>query len=159
MIASRRNQSRTATEAPKKISNVDRSIATSRAKRSAAMAARRGLSATPKATKMEIEQEVTKQANKTAIKKARQQQVQGDQGGTQKLNGIARAQQRRQERSIRNDAKQASAATSSTRKKVGMPGAVVALPPPKRAVTAAVNAMEKTGFHIPEGLYRRQCHS
>ena len=108
---------------------------------------------------MEIEQEVTKQANKTAIKKARQQQVQGDQGGTQKLNGIARAQQRRQERSIRNDAKQASAATSSTRKKVGMPGAVVALPPPKRAVTAAVNAMEKTGFHIPEGLYRRQCHS
>lgn len=56
---------------PKKTSQTDRSIASNRAKRDAAVNAKRGISKTKKATDMQIEQEVKKQAKKSAKTKKR----------------------------------------------------------------------------------------
>jgi hypothetical protein len=137
IIASRSRQSQTKT-VPKKVSNTDRSIATARAKRSAAMAARRGLSNTPKATKMEIDEQVTKQAGKTAAKMAKKQPPTA---ADAHLSGQDKARKRRHKRAAKREAHQASSS------------AVVSMvrPPPKKAVKAAVNAMEQSGFQIPAG--------
>lgn len=65
----RKTQTQESKRGPKKPSAVDRSVASGRAKREAALKERRGLSQTKKATPMAIENEVKRQTQKTAIEK------------------------------------------------------------------------------------------
>lgn len=67
MIRDRRMTQTKANRAPKKISQAVRSVATSRAKRDAAIKAKRAISKTKKATDMQIDQEVKRQAQKAAV--------------------------------------------------------------------------------------------
>jgi len=148
MIANRRKEETKKTKAvgvPKKGSTIDQVVGRSRAKRNAAMAARRGLASSGKATAMEIEQQIKKQENKTAAAKLKKQKK----GKQQRLpvDPKERAEERRKIREAKktltvgvNKGKKQSVTISSN-------------PPPKRAVAAAVHAMEKTGYSIPQGMF------
>lgn len=178
MIASRRRQEQSSsttaarrsssTKPPKSVSNADRAVATARAKREATMAARRGLASTPKASRDDIERAVAKQAAKTAIQKQRQQQQSAAAAAPPAHEtGAARAERRRQKRAA--SAATAAFGTAATGRRSnqvaatttvatggGQSSAVasvvsLARPPPRNAIRAAVNAMEETGFRIPEG--------
>lgn len=69
MIRDRRKAQIKGNRAQKKVSQVDRSIATNRAKRDAAIKAKRGLSKNKKANSKQIDQEVKRQEQKSAIAK------------------------------------------------------------------------------------------
>jgi hypothetical protein len=62
------------TSSKKVVSNVDRSVATSRVKRDAAIQARRGITQSSKPTRQQIETAVQQQAHQTAIAKVQKQQ-------------------------------------------------------------------------------------
>jgi len=120
------------TQIKKKVSNADRSQATSRAKRDAAVNARRGLRSSGKATKMEIEQQVQKQANQTAIQKANQQNTK------KKATHIhTNAQTKKQEREILRAGQKAAKAEHVT------------LKPTKKQLQAAREAMIDAGYVFP----------
>ena len=138
MIASRRKEGANKAAVPKKVSNTTRSIATSRAKRNAAMAARRGITQSSKPTKMQIDEEVQNQTKKS-IAKNQQQKNKKKTGGAAaksadaKLTGSAKAASRRGRR-------QAQKAAAEVK-------------PNRKAVKAAVNAMHQTGFDVPKGTF------
>lgn len=70
MIADRRkDQQKNIRKGAKKPSTTDRSIATGRAKRDAAMKGRRGLSEQTKPSAMEVDREIYRQSRKTAVAK------------------------------------------------------------------------------------------
>lgn len=169
MIASRRKENRRSggrrfgeIEDPYKVSNVDRSIATSRAKRNAVMRKRRGLSDSAKASQTEIEQEVQKQAQQTLMEKAKKAQHDKKRvTSNAKLDPSERAEIRNERRKLARAAAKAKkeqlAGKGGGAAKSSVPLAKVAetaplgRPPSKRAVKAAVSAMEEKGFSIPEG--------
>jgi hypothetical protein len=126
MIAQRKK-----TAIPKAVSNVDRSIATSRAKRNAAVRARRGLSSTPKATQMEIEKEVEKEWNKTAIKKLKSLPKKDKKSMTKA--------ERDESRKITRDGQKAAKQEQ------------VILPPTRKQIKAARKAMTEAGYTFPVG--------
>lgn len=143
LIASRRKEAEA--KAPKKISktvsNTDRSIANSRAKRSAAMDKKRGMRQESKPSAMQVEKEVSKQVKKTVSAKAKKQAT--PKGSVKVV--MARNTPRRE----RQDAVRAQVKSRGPKK---AEAAVLSHPPTKKAVTAAVNAMEEKGFSIPSGM-------
>lgn len=161
LIESRRkaaNASKAKQAIQKDVSNVDRSVATSRAKRNAAMNARRGLATTNKASAMDVEKEVKKQVAKSTqqhaaqLKKNEAQKKQTPVSAGPRLTPQEKAAARREKRRIRKEAGAAAAAGISVMG--GAKGDVVTLtrPPSKKAVKAAVEAMRSTGFTVPEGM-------
>jgi hypothetical protein len=127
----RKDQQKASKRAPKKATNSDRSIATGRAKREAAVKANRGLSQTKKPNAMEVEREVYRQSRKTAVAKKN-----NDKKAT--TGRIA------PDSSLRDKKKKA--------KKIDPPAAIFGgRTPSKKAVEAAIKGMESAGFRIPEG--------
>jgi hypothetical protein len=120
------------------VSNADRSMGTSRAKRDAKVAARRGLRSTDKATKMEIESAVKKQANQTAIKRANQQSAQPNtKRNDNKLTPKERVQAKKQQREIRDAGVKAAKEEHTT------------LKPTQKQIKAARKAMIEAGYQFP----------
>ena len=143
MISSRR-------KAAKKEKTADVSVAAGRAKRKAAQDAKRGISSSGKASKMQIDKEVKKQEVKTAKTKAKKIKEDNKKGVTAKLPPKLKQEARQNQREINKIVKSASSLTKTA-------NAVAATPmhgkaPSKKAVSAAVQAMKKEGFTIPEGL-------
>ena len=133
MIKERRKDQKTASrKAPKKASNADRSIATGRAKREAAMKAKRGLAQSKKPNAMDVEREVYRQSRQTA--KAR------------KANEKKQTHGRVAPNSSLRDKK------AKGKKKNDPPAAVFGgRTPSKKAVEAAIKGMEAAGFQVPKG--------
>jgi len=140
-----------------KVSNVDRTIATSRAKRESKLRARRGLTKSGKASNADIEMEVQKQHKKTVMEKAKK--AKESKRGT-KSDPAQRAEIRKERREIARAA--AKAKKEELAKKTAKRGPVggktkvaetapLGRPPSKKAVNAAVSAMEEKGFSIPDG--------
>ena len=126
----RKEQQKASKRGPKKASNADRSIATGKAKREAAMKARRGLSQTKKPNAMEVEREVYRQSRKSATAKKKVEKKAT--GGRIAPNS-----------SLRSKKKKA---------KVDPPAAIFGgRTPSKKAVEAAVKGMKEAGFQIPAG--------
>ena len=147
MIANRRKQEKEKGKAKpagiaKGVSNTDKAIATSRAKRSAALDARRGITKSSKPTKAQVEQEIKKQVAKRTEKEQQSKKgrvdVNADPG--------TKAAQRRQKRELARSGA-ATIVSGSGKKVVGTLGR----PPSKKAIRAAVDAMAEKGFKIPEG--------
>ena len=160
MIASRRKDTRRSSRVrnkqldnSKKVSNVDRTIGTSRAKRDAALRKRRGLAKTGKASQMDIEKEVQKEHKKTVMKKAK------DAKGKKGLgrNSEVKQERRKLARAAAKAKKEELAQKNMQKKKSTTKNLQIAetaplgRPPSKKAVKAAVSAMETKGFKIPEG--------
>ena len=136
MIASRRKED-------KQQANVDRSVATTRARRKAKQDARRGINRdSSKPTPMQIETEVKKQQVKTAAAQK------GKTRATKKLPPKQRAEERRKQRETNKMVSQARKEEAKKKKTISS----VPRPPPKRAIKAAVSAMEGAGFTVPDGM-------
>mmetsp|Transcript_30 Transcript_30/g.51 ORF Transcript_30/g.51 Transcript_30/m.51 type:complete len:215 (+) Transcript_30:102-746(+) len=140
MIANRRKQEKPKPKPAlgKNVSNTDKAIATSRAKRSAALDARRGITKSAKPTKAAVEQEIKKQVARKSIEQAKKRiDVNADHS--------TKAEHRRQKRELARSG--AATIVSGNKTVVGTLGR----PPSKKAIRAAVDAMEAKGFKIPEG--------
>jgi hypothetical protein len=152
LIANRRKDA-VPKPAPKKISkavsNTDRSIANSRAKRGAAMDKKRGMRQESKPSAMQVDNEVSKQVRKTATSKAKKQAV--AKGSVKVVMAKATPRRERQEAARASTATARKAKTGGP-KKVEGGAASLSRPPSKKVVTAAVNAMEEKGFSIPSGM-------
>lgn len=145
-----------------KISNADRSIATSQAKRDARLRARRGLSTDKKASAMEIEAQVQKQGKQTLLARAKKAlQAKRSTGSNAKLTDSDRSDIRQERRKLARAAAKvkreelASKRTGSNRtKQLGAvaESAPLGRPPSKKAVKAAMTAMEEKGFTVPDGF-------
>jgi hypothetical protein len=139
IIADRRKEQVKALKQPKKVSTVDRSIATGKAKREAAVKAKRGLSETKKPSAMEVEREVYRQSRRTEVTKAKREQKAA--GGKLPPNPILRDRKNKKKGGGGGNA--------------GAPAAPSAIfggrVPPRKAVEAAVAGMESAGFKIPDG--------
>jgi hypothetical protein len=151
LIANRRKEAEPK-PAPKKISkavsNTDRSIANSRAKRGAAMDKKRGMRQESKPSAMQVDNEVSKQVRKTATAKAKKQVA--AKGSVKVVMARATPRRERQEAARASTATARKAKTGGPKKVEG--GAALSRPPSKKVVTAAVNAMEEKGFSIPSGM-------
>mmetsp|Transcript_10353 Transcript_10353/g.28488 ORF Transcript_10353/g.28488 Transcript_10353/m.28488 type:complete len:233 (-) Transcript_10353:200-898(-) len=133
MIKSRRQEQQKSTRAAaKKPATAVRSIATGRAKRAAAVNARRGIasSATPK--KADVKREIARQEKKTV--KAKQINQKKASGGRVKVPTNSRK--------AKKDAGKGAASAN----------AVFVRPPTKKAIKAAVSAMEGAGYQVPNGM-------
>lgn len=135
MIRDRRKSQVKVNRAPKKVAQVDRSIATSRAKRDAAIKARRGLSKNKKANDKQIVQEVKRQEQKSAVAKKRSEKKLH--GGQLKAN---RTQKRTTPKKKNKDAFNPAADAV-------FGGRV----PSRKAIEAAVKGMKDAGFTVPPG--------
>lgn len=127
----RKQQQQESKRGPKKPSVVERSIATGRAKRDAAMNQRRGLSQTKKPTAMEVEKQVKRQTDHTAKEKKIQEKK-------------------------ATKGRIAPDSTSRNKKKKGKKNDAVApifggRTPPKKAIEAALKGMETAGYKVPDG--------
>lgn len=147
MIANRRKQEKDKAKAKtgiaaKAISNTDKAIATSRAKRSAALDARRGITKSSKPSKARVEQEIKKQVAKRTEKEQHNTKKRADVNADPET----KAAQRRQKRELARSGA-ATIVSGSGKKVVGTLGR----PPSKKAIRAAVDAMAEKGFKIPEG--------
>lgn len=144
MIANRRKEEKTKPAVGiSKISNADKSIATSRAKRNAALDARRGITKSNKPTKAKVEEEINKQMAKKNV-------VQLESSPKKKRVDVkadpqTKAAQRREKRLL---ARSGAATIISGDKKVV---STLGRPPSKKALKAAIDAMESKGFKMPEG--------
>lgn len=132
MIKERRKDQKAASrKPPKKASNADRSIATGRVKREAAMKAKRGLAQSKKPNPMEVEREVYRQSRKTAAAKKANEKKQSH--GRVAPNSSLREKK-------------------GKGKKSDPPAAVFGgRTPSKKAVEAAIKGMEAAGFKVPKG--------
>lgn len=128
MIANRRKQEKAKPKAG--VSNTDKAIATSRAKRTAALDARRGIIKSSKPTKTAVEKEIKKQVAKRAEEQTNKRiDVNADPS--------TKAAQRRQKRELARS----GAATIVTGNKTVV--GTLGRPPTKKAIKAAVEAMGK----------------
>jgi hypothetical protein len=143
MIKNRAKQQRKAS-LKKPVSNTDQSIARSRAKRSAAVAARRGLQASKKPTAMQIDTEVKKQVAKSAKQQQAVAKKKGKHKSAMKGSGKEKAEQRKE---VRSQAQAVARLKKGDAKVKGM-----GVHPSKKHLNAAVNAMAQKGFQIPAGV-------
>mmetsp|Transcript_26760 Transcript_26760/g.65059 ORF Transcript_26760/g.65059 Transcript_26760/m.65059 type:complete len:177 (-) Transcript_26760:4570-5100(-) len=137
MIRDRRKTQSKAMQAPKKISQADRSVATGRAKRDAAIKAKRGISKTKKANNMQIDQEVKRQAQKTAAAKKRSEKT--------VPTGRSKANKTQRKTTPKNKSKDINAPAADAVQVFG--GRV----PSKKAIEAALRGMKDAGFSVPPG--------
>ena len=135
MIASRRKEQ-----------NADRSVAKNRVRREAIMDAKRGRTPAPNApsAKKQIEEHV----EEAQVKRARQRRRQNNTKPHPK-NDLKTKQATRKDRNT--DSKTIQKATK-TAKAIANAPPVTVKPPSRKAVVAAVNAMEAKGYQIPEGM-------
>jgi hypothetical protein len=144
----------------KSVSNADRSIATSRAKRDAKMNARRGITTSDKPTAMQVEKEVQAQHKQTIAKKAAaiEKEKKSKKPNNPNETATERAKTRRRNRQITQEAKknklqqQQKKAPANTSGGKALQTAVIGRPPSKKAIKAAVAAMEEKGFQMPPGM-------
>jgi hypothetical protein len=147
MIADRRkDQQKAAKKGNKKTATTsDRSIATGKAKRDAAMNARRGMTQEKKPSAMEVEREVYRQSRKTAASKNRAEQKAS--GGRLPPNPSLRKGKK--------GAGAGAAAGAASGKKQAPTAAAVAVTagriPSKKQIEAAVQAVQNCGQPIPDG--------
>jgi hypothetical protein len=155
MIASRRKEQVTASRrgGRDRVSTVDRSIGAGRAKRNAAVNARRQMTPTAaaakKPTQMEIEKEVKTQADRSLRAKVRP--VQNKAGGR-----VAAAGGRKERAVVKAAAGTRGRGKNPAIRQVKTKSAAVQLaptakPPTRKAVNAAVQAFKANGFDIPAG--------
>ena len=120
-----------------------KSVGANKAKRGAKVNARRGISTTEKATKMEVEKEVGRQQRggkgSNTTRRNQNKPTPGTSGRTvadrkMKAKNVAGTKQ--------NHSKQEG-------QKTAIPAAA---PPPQKAVKAALNAMKEVGYNIPKGM-------
>jgi hypothetical protein len=148
MIASRRKETITASRrgGRDRVSTVDRAIGAGRAKRNAAVNARRQMNpaapAVKKPTQMEIEKEVKTQADRSQRAKVRQVQ--------NKAGGRVAAAGGRKERAAKKPATQQVKTKTAA---VQFAPSSTAKPPTRKAVNAAVQAFKANGFDIPPGTH------
>jgi hypothetical protein len=155
LIAHRRKEAEPKPPAPKKVSksvsNTDRSVATSRAKRGAAMDKRRGQGQESKPTAMQVDNEVSKQVKKTVTAKAKKQATATTKGSVKTVKVLAKGTTRRERQEATRAVSTARKGKNERREKVESSGTMTRAPT-KKAVTAAVTAMEQKGFSIPQGM-------
>ena len=145
MIKSRRTTTRV------QATGVDRQVAKGKAKRSAAANARRGLATTAQPTAKEIEMEVVRQTRRatSSTKKLKDQQQQ---------QAPVRGRKPRSQADIKTKARQEKKAGTPNKKQAAdnaIPPTWIGgtrRPPSKKAVTAAVEAMQQSGFKVPKGM-------
>jgi hypothetical protein len=141
MIKNRRQQDKKPKKAaPKAVTNADKSVGTSKAKRKAALDARRGISKSSKPTKAQIDEEIKKQVQKKAAVQSKKRNPVFD-------SPPVKAEQRRQKR----EAARSGAATIVSGSGKSQRVTTIGRPPSKKAIRAAMTAMEAVGFKIPEG--------
>jgi len=143
MIADRRKEQLKASKrGPKKTSTADRSIATGRAKREAAMKAKRGMTQEKKPSAMEVEREVYRQSRKSAVSKKKAEKKAT--GGRMAPNS-----------SLRDTKPKKGDAGKKQAPKVPPTGAAAAVmggrAPSKKQVEAAIKGMESIGQPVPQG--------
>jgi hypothetical protein len=131
----------------KSVSNTDRSVAASRAKRSAAMDKKRGMRQDSKPSAMQVDNEVSKQVKKTATARAKKPAT--AQGSVKVV--MAKTTNRRERREVHKAGATARKVNTGGRERVEATPSLTR-PPSKKVVTAAVNAMEQKGFSIPDGM-------
>lgn len=121
-----------------------KSVGANKAKRGAKVNARRGISTTEKATKMEVEKEIGRQQRggkgNNTTRRNQNKQTSGSSGRTvadrkMKAKNVAGTKQ--------NHPKQAGQKTVA---------AAAPPPPPQKAVKAALNAMKEVGYNVPKGV-------
>lgn len=135
IIADRRKeQQQLSKRGPKKVGTADRAVATGRAKRDAVANARRGITETKKPDPMAVEREVYRQSRQTET--AKENKEKKATGGRIAPNSTARRNRNKKE------AHQGGAA----------PAFVVAQAPSRKVVSAAVAAMKKEGYVVPQGM-------
>ena len=140
MIRDRRvEQVKETKRAPKKATTVDKAAGAGRAKRSAATAARRGMTNTSKPSPMEVEKEVYRQSRRTATTK--EKQVQKSAAG--RLPPKAKPKNERKKDAPKKNAPKQNAAA---------PAIFGGRTPSRKAIEAAVNGMETGGFKVPKGM-------
>lgn len=143
MIADRRkDQQKAAKKGPKKASTADRSIATGRAKRDAAMKARRGLTQETKPSAMDVDREIYRQSRKTAVAKKNAEKKAS--GGRLPPNS-----------SLRDTKAKKGGAAFAGGKKAPPTGAAASVmggrTPSKKQVEAAIKGMADIGQPVPAG--------
>jgi hypothetical protein len=147
MIADRRKEQVKSAKktTPKKTATVDRSVATGRAKRNAAVNARRGMTQQKKPSAMEVDREVYRQSRKTAV--AKKNDDKKAYGGRLPPNS-----------SVRDVKKKGGPAGGGGKKPFGAAaptGAAASVmggrTPSKKQVEAAIQAMANIGQPIPPG--------
>ena len=147
MIKSRRTAPRVAA------TGVDRQVAKGKAKRAAAANARRGLATTAQPTAKEIEMEVVRQTRRStsSTKKLKeQQQQQAPVRGRKPRSQADIKTKARQEKKAGTPNKKQNAASDNAIPPTWIGG--TRRPPSKKAVTAAVEAMQQSGFKVPKGM-------
>lgn len=144
MIKNRKQQDKKPKKAaPKAVTNADKSVGTSKAKRKAALDARRGLTKSSKPTKAQVDEEIKKQVQKKAAVQSKKRVPVNDSPG-------AKAEKRRQKReAARSGAATFGGATIVSGKSQGVS---IGRPLSQKALRAAKTAIEATGFKIPPGL-------
>jgi hypothetical protein len=169
MIASRR------TTTKRGVSNADKSIATARANRTAKLNAKRGLTTSAKPTAQEVKSAISKQASKvsfaaptttTTTPAGHRRRRATSAAATPTIAPVVKKNRRgKSNNSMEVDSPRARAArqvatkqTAAQKVRKDAPGMVMATlprvgrPPPKKAIAAAVNAMESVGYQIPAGM-------
>jgi hypothetical protein len=169
MIASRRTTTKRGG-----VSNADKSIATARANRTAKLNAKRGLTASAKPTAQEVKTAITKQASKvsfaaptttTTTPAGHRRRRATSAAATPTIAPVVKKNRRgKSNNSMEVDSPRARAArqvatkqTAAQKVRKDAPGIMATLPrvgrpPPKKAIAAAVNAMESVGYQIPAGM-------
>jgi hypothetical protein len=142
MIADRRKDQAKASKGrgTKKASAADRTVATGRAKRDAAMKARRGMAQSNKPTPMEVEKEVYRQSRKTATAKKNSER--------KATVGRLPPNSSLRETNKNKGQKKTPPASSTAASSVAVFGVKT---PSKKAVEAAVAGMTSAGIQIPAG--------
>lgn len=133
MIASRRKEQK-----------VDLSVAKNRVRRQAIMDAKRGR--TPAANAPTIKKQIEQEVEQQEVKRAR---LRRRQNKPHPKSDLKTKQATRKDRI--EDSKTLQKATK-TAKAIANAPPVTVKPPPRKAVVAAVNAMEQNGFQIPDGM-------
>lgn len=144
MIKSRRTSAASKPSATRTATVADRQVAKGKAKRAAAANARRGLATTAQPSAQEIEKEVYRQTRRatSSTKKQHDQQIQ-------------KGRKPRSQADIKTKARNEKKMDPKKQIDNSIPPTWIGgtrRPPSKKAVTAAVEAMQKSGFKVPKGM-------
>jgi hypothetical protein len=135
------NKNNSTTKPQKKTELADRSIATGRAKRSAATKARRGLSNTKKPTAMEIDQENYRQSRNSNASKKKQEQKSSN--GRLPPNSSLRDNKKKNINNNNNN--------KNNNNNISLAPVSLGRMPNKKQMNAALQGMKQAGCPVPDG--------
>ena len=144
MIKSRRTSTASKPSATRTATLADRQVAKGKAKRTAAANARRGLATTAQPSAQEIEKEVYRQTRRATSSTKKQQDQQ-----------VMKGRKPRSQADIKTKARNEKKAEPKKKADNSIPPTWIGgtrRPPSKKAVTAAVEAMQQSGFKVPKGM-------